>query len=299
MEIVYLLTNKSKESGRRFYVGSKSGCKVVKVNGVNTIINVSNGKVYMSSSQSPYFKQDIAQGHIFEATILEKVKEKDRKRLIEIENNWIIKLNAVESDEFYNMAYATMNPHISDQVANKYGETVAELASRNSNMSKRDSSARSLGFTNFGEFAFDAYKRYKECNSWAKVSYSYGKYKNFVRISLEDFDMEKAIADLNKDCKSELRKLLRESCSLRKACEILDIELPSGRLMLGEYLDDRNFKVASLQGKTKSELEIEVSKLILDGKNFREVSNLLGITYESTKRYFLRCIRERLKSSDL
>lgn len=54
-----------------------------------------------------------------------------------------------------------------------------------------------------------------------------------------------------------------------------------------------------IQGKTKEELELEVTKLVLDGHGLLEVSDKLGITYTSAKRYFFRCIRKRFKSSDL
>jgi hypothetical protein len=37
--------------------------------------------------------------------------------------------------------------------------------------------------------------------------------------------------------------------------------------------ETRNFTVAHAQGKSKRELEIEITKAILDGKDFRQVSN--------------------------
>lgn len=299
MNIVYLLTNKTKTSGKRYYIGSKSECKIVEINGIKTMISTKTGKPYMSSSTSYEFKDDIKQGHVFEASVLEEVSDKNRSRLIEVENNWIIKHNAVDSDEFYNLSYAVLNMRIPDRIANRYGQTVSGLAKDNSNMSKRDGTAKQLGYSNYGEFCFDAYRMYKECGNWAEVSRKYNKYKNFARISLAPFDMEKAIKDLEHDRSYDIRKLMADNCSLAKACEILDIELPAGRKMLGDFLQSREFSVATNLGKSKKELEITVTKMILDGKGFREVSNELGIVYESVKRYFFRCIRERLKSSDL
>ena len=300
MNIVYLLTNKSKSEGKRFYVGSKSECKIVKINGVDTMVSVSNGKPYMSSSTSFEFKDDIAAGHIFEVTVLQELGHNKRKDLVKIENEWIIKRDAVNSAEYYNLGYAVLNSRDKGKLANRYGETVSELSQNNSNMSKRDGSARSFGYANYGEFAFDAYRIYLENGkNWSKAAEHFGKHKGYVRVALEPFDMEKAKKDLEVDRSLEIRKLLRERCSLPKACEILGIELPAGRVMLGDYLESRDYTVAANQGKTKLELEVEVTKLILDGEGFREVSNKLGITYESCKRYFFRCIRKRLKSSDL
>lgn len=300
MNIVYLLTNKTKQSGKRFYIGSKSDCKIVKINGISTMVSVSNGKPYLSSSTSFEFKDDIKSGHIFEVSVLQKLKRTEKKRLVEIENEWIIKYNAVESEEFYNLAYALTNMRDHSRIANRYGQTIAEYAKDQSGMSKRDSTANEFGFANYGLFCFDAYNKYLECNkNWALTARFYGKYKGFIRTCLLPFNMEKAIKDLEIDRSTEIRKLLADKCSLAKACEILGIELPAGRVMLGDYLENRVFTVASNQGKTKEELEIEVTKRILDGEGFRDVSNELGITYESTKRYFLRCVRERLKSSDL
>ena len=51
--------------------------------------------------------------------------------------------------------------------------------------------------------------------------------------------------------------------------------------------------------KTKEELEIEITKAILDGEDFVDVAKRTGLVLESVKRYFLRCVRRRLKSSDL
>ena len=84
MEIVYLLTNITKTSGKRFYIGSKSSCKVVMINGVKTIMSIDSGKPYYSSSSSFEFKDDLKAGHVFEAEVLQKVPLKDRKRLVEI-----------------------------------------------------------------------------------------------------------------------------------------------------------------------------------------------------------------------
>jgi hypothetical protein len=299
MNIVYLLTNKTKTSGKRFYIGSKSECKIVKINGVDTMISVTTGKVYMSSSKSEEFRQDLLDGHVFEVTVLENVGGLRRKELTEIENSYIIKNNAVESAEYYNLSYAVLNSRCGSKIANKYGETIGNMSNHGSSISKRDNNAIKLGYANFGEFVFDAYRRYKECGNYGDVSRYYGRHRGYVRMNLLPYNMEKALIDLNRDCLAELRAMLADNCSLVRACEILDIELPAGRVLLGDYIKDRNFGAAFNKGMSKEELEIEITRRILNGEGFREVSNDIGVTYVSVKRYFLRCVRKRLKASDL
>ena len=93
MNIVYLLVNQTKSSGRRFYVGSKLECTVVDIEGVQTIFCLRSNKPYYSSSQSLEFKQDLANGDIFEAQLLEQVE--NRKDVLERENYWIERYNAI------------------------------------------------------------------------------------------------------------------------------------------------------------------------------------------------------------
>jgi len=299
MEIIYRLKNLSRLDGKRFYVGSKSACKVITMDGVKTMINVNTGKPYYSSSTSFDFKKDLANGHIFEVEILQKVPMSERSRLVEIENEWIIKLDAVNNHEYYNLGYALLNCRDPGKLANKFGETVNDLAKNNSSTSKRDNTAHALGFSNFGELCFHIYDLFCEYQNWATIAKFYGKDKGYFRMMLLNFDMEKARKDLSTIDTLRIRKLLAENCSLVKACEICGVELPAGRVALGDYKETRNFSVAFNQGKTKEELELEVTKLVLDGHGLLEVSDKLGITYTSAKRYFFRCIRKRFKSSDL
>ena len=300
MNIIYLLTNKSKTSGKRYYIGSKSECKIIAINGVATLIGSTTGKVYMSSSTSVEFKDDIAAGQVFEVSVLQELGQDQRKDLVKIENEWIIKMNAVQSSEYYNLGFALLNCRDYGKLANRYGETVGELSKNNSSTSKRDGTATELGYKNFGTLYFEMYEKYLEFGkNWSRTAEHYGKHKGYVRTCLYPFDMDKARKDLLTDKQSELRSLIAANCSLVKACRILNIELPAGRVLLGEYEETRNFTVAHAQGKSKRELEIEITKAVLDGKGFRQVSNETGLVYETVKRYFFRCIRERVKSSDL
>lgn len=299
MNIVYLLTNISKESGKRFYIGSKQECHLREINGINTIVSVSNGKPYYSSSSSIEMREEMKRGDVFEASILEQVS--DRRNLLEREDYWINKYNAVKSSDYYNMSNAKLNCHDQEAVANKYGETVKELACRNSSWSKRDATARDCGFDNFGDFCFFLHECFQKGEGNAQVSKRFNKHKSFAKRILDNFDMVKALEDKNLDLVSEIREYIKNGCSLYYAAELLGIEIPAARCMLGDFdaVHSRAFSVARDRGKTKHELEIEITQQILDGKGFREVSTEYGIVYESVKRYFFRCIRRNLNGKEL
>lgn len=299
MNIVYLLTNIDKKEGKRYYIGSKQECHIRQIDGVPTIVGISNGKPYYSSSSSIEMREEMKNGDRFEAKVLEQVF--DRKQLLEREDYWIKHHNAVKSQQYYNMSNATLNCHDQDAVANKYGETVKELAWRNSSWSKRDNTAKQLGYNNFGEICFDIHKRLSSGERIFEISYSFGKHRHFAKSIISKYDMDKAVLDLEKDFTAELRNYIKNGCSLYYAAELLGIEIPAARSLLGDYdaVNFRSFSVARDMGKTKEELEVEITKQILGGMGFREVAKEHGIIYESVKRYFFRCIRRNLKNSDL
>lgn len=299
MHMIYLLTNIDKPEGKRFYVGSKQECHLRIVDGIPTIIGNSNGKPYYSSSSSIEMRQEMKNGDRFSASILEDVI--DRKSLLEREDYWITHFNAVKSQEYYNMSNAKLNCHDQDAVANKYGETVKELACRNSSWSKRDATAKKHGFSNFGDFCFHLYDCFETGAGNAEVSRSFGMHKSFAKRIIENYDMEKARQDVKLDVTLQIRNYIKDGCSLYYAAELLGIEIPAARSLLGDYnaVNFRSFSVARDMGKTKEELEIEITKEILSGRGFTEISKEKGIIYESVKRYFLRCVRRNLKDIDL
>ena len=198
MNIVYLLTNKTKTQGRRFYIGSKQECYLVPVDGVNTIISSKSGKPYYSSSSSFEMKTDMESGHVFEASILEEVP--DKKKLLEAENNHIKQYDAVKSDDYYNIGNAVLNCHDQDAVANRFGQTVKDLSTDNRALSNRDNNAQKLGFTSCGELAFHVYDlKQKDPNTnWAIISRELGSDRHWAGRYMKDFNMEKATQDLLK-----------------------------------------------------------------------------------------------------
>lgn len=300
MNFVYLLTNNSKESGTRFYVGCKQGAKVQDINGVKTIINVRDGRPYYSSSQSDLFIDDMLSGDVFEASILEIVS--DRKEIYEREQVWLKKLNCVASDDYYNLNDRLLPVGDQDAICNTFGESYREYASRESSFSKRDNTAKRCGFDNFGDLYIYICEQ-SALKTMADISRELGCKRHFARSLVEKIDLQKAKTELVncEDVKVELRKLLARGCSFYKACELLKLELPSARIMLGDFnkVGERAFTAAINQGLSKEELEVEVTKRVLSGLGVVEVANDLGLTKESCYRYFLRCVRKRLKASDL
>lgn len=299
MNIVYLLTNISKTEGRRYYIGSKQECQVVDVNGIPTMIG-RDGKPYYSSSSSFELRQDVLNGDVLSVKILQKVA--DRRELIKAENEWILKLDAVNSDEYYNMTTAHLDSHNQDALANLYGETVKDLASNNSSTGKRDNAAKELGFANFGEMCFDIWENYKRLQNWAAVSALYNrKNRHWANVTLRAFDMEKAKLDVLNGSVEEVRKLVSNKCSLQKVGEILGLEYPAVRVLLGDFnkTKEKSYSVALLKGMSRGELEAEVTRRVLDGKGFEDVAKELGLDKTSTNRYFMRCIRRHLSSEDI
>ncbi len=155
MNIIYLLTNTSKTTGPRFYIGSKSECAITLINQIPTIISLKNNQPYLGSSQNHQFQEDLKNNHIFVASLLEEVP--DRSQLLDRENYYIDKYDAVNSASYYNLskAYvggkATYNP---EAIKNIFNETIAEFGQNESNWSKKNTTAKNLNFTHFGELAF-------------------------------------------------------------------------------------------------------------------------------------------------
>ena len=128
MNIIYLLTNISKKEGTRYYIGSKTECSLIELNGISTIISLTNNKPYYSSSSNIQFHSDFKSGNVFVASILEEVP--DRSLLLSTENKYILKHDAVNSEEYYNLSEANVAGYTYSQDAPKniYGESIKEYA---------------------------------------------------------------------------------------------------------------------------------------------------------------------------
>lgn len=297
--LVYLLTNTNKTEGKRFYIGSKQEASLEEFDGVMTILDRLD-KPYYSSTTSIEMKEEMIKGDVFEASILEIGV--DRKDLIFRENFYIEKYNAVLSEEFYNKSNALMNCHDQDAVANKFGETVKELACRNSSCSKRDNTARKLNFDNFGELHLWVKEKKDEGLTHAEMSTIIGKHRHFTASIIEGINLDKAKLEIdNKDLyQDKLRRMVAAGCSLYYAAEILGLELPSARIILGDYNKEmeRAFRTAIKAGLSKDELERKVVQYIYDadenGSGWREAAKACNITSEAARRYFVRYVKANM-----
>ena len=99
-----------------------------------------------------------------------------RKDLIPKENEYIIKNNAVESDEYYNLAYATVDYNYDQSAINNiFGETIKEVANDRSRYSKNRSSVIALGFNHVWEFIEHVDNLRKENKTFTEIALPYGK----------------------------------------------------------------------------------------------------------------------------
>lgn len=304
MNIIYLLENKNKQDGRRFYIGSKTECFIENFEGVNRIVSSKTGRLYYGSSTCVEMKQDMKDGHIFDAMILEEVP--DKKNLLDVENKWIKHYDAVNSPEFYNKNYATIGVFNVDQDApyNEYGESILEYGKLTSSMNKKNNTAKRFGFKNLGEFCVWIYNERSNGISYPEIAAKIGWERHQPARYISSYDMQKCISEydpLDEDTIRKVRLYISKGCSIKKISELMNIEIPTVLLYIGDYdeIHRKSFLVAQRQGLTKDELEVKVTKLILDGMGFNEVSRELGINATSVKRYFFRCIRSRVKSSDI
>lgn len=300
MNIVYLLTNIDKTEFPNKYIGSKVECNIVTLDGIPTIIDNKSGNYYFGSSCCPIMKSDMEKGNRFKAEVLDIVW--DKKELVKTENKRMEEVSAVLSDEYYNMGSALLDGFCKlDTIANCYGETLRVRASEGSSMSKRDAQAKKSGFNDFGEMSFFIHNKQKEGLGGQEISKLIGKERHYAARTIRDFDMEKAEKELPEaeKLKAEIRKHFSRQATLMKLKEMYGFEYPTLRLIIGDYQQSTSFKVAHERGLSKEELELEITKQILDGKDFLEVSREYGIVLESVKRYFFRCLRSRIKSSDL
>lgn len=306
MNIVYRLTNISKGDGEmRYYIGSKVECTLEDVNGIPTVVSLKSGLPYYGSSSNHIMATDMKMGHEFYAEILEEVTQ--RSELLETENKWIALVGAVESGEYYNLSQATIGGHSYNHQAsiNRYGETIAHYAKAKSSLNKRQNQAKKFGFKNMGEFCIYLHKQhYESGKEWVEIAKETGVERHYPARFIKPYNMVKCIEEYdpqNFQLISTIRKMVAEKVSIQKIAEIKDLEVPTVVMYVGEFDDvyEREYLTATRRGLTKEELEIKVTKMVLDGMSDTDVGRALSISQTCVKRYFMRCVRKRLKSSDL
>lgn len=303
MNIIYRLVNLSKETGRRFYIGSKQECCISKVDGVNRVVSLKSGLPYYGSSTCVEMKSDMEAGHEFEAELLEEVC--DKANLFDRENFYIRKFNAVSSEDYYNKREAFRGSHTIDQYAmfNKYGETIMAYGKVTSSFNKKNNTAKRFGFKNLGEMCVFIHKQQLSGKSSATIADTIGWERHQPARYIKPYNMDKCLEEFDssdKEVKAKLVRLYSEGVSINKISEITGFEIPTVIMYVHEYdVSDKGFLVASRMGKSKEELEIEITIKILQGDNYSSVCKLFGIDETSVKRYFMNCVKRNLKDVKL
>lgn len=301
--IVYLLTNITLKEGKRFYIGSKQEASIELFDGVMTVLD-RNDKPYYSSSSSLEMREEMRRGDIFEASLLEEGLV--RQKLLEAENGFITNADAVLSFEYYNKSNALLNCHDQDAVANKFGETVKELAGRNSSWSKRDSTAERLGFSNFGLLHLWVKLKKEDGLTHTEMSAIIGKHRHFSSSLIKGINLDKALLEVEEKEKyqDKLRVLILAGCSLYYACELMGLEITSGRVILGDYnkKKERAFSVAKKHSKTKEEMEDTIINIFInskDGYGQKAAAKELFINQEAVRRYVSRWLKRNVDPTKL
>ena len=300
MNIIYSIENIDKNTYPNKYIGFKTECGISDIDGLPTIFCMKTGNMYLGSSSNQIMINDLKSGNRFTAKVLEIVK--DRKLLVKRESYYLDINDAVNSNEYYNLGDRPLNACLNqDVVGNCFGETLKQRATNERAMSVRDQTSRNLGFENYGELCFYIHKELTKGKSGKDVSDSLKKYRQFSLRFTKDFDMKKATLEMNKALilKSSIRSDRDKEATLEKLKELYGFELPTLRIIIGDYGKDYTYRVATSRNMTGKELDIDITKRVLDGKDFKDVSEETGVQLNTVKRCFLRCVRSQLKSSDL
>lgn len=299
MNFVYLLTNETKSEGRRFYVGSKTEALLTDVDGVSTIINIKTGRAYYGSSTCPAMKEDMLNANTFSAKILEEVP--DKKNLLSTENKWIIELDAVNSPEYYNLSYAVLGGHMYDQTApiNKYGETIKDYGKAKSSINNKNNTAKSFGFKHLGEFSLWVFDKQQQGLNGAQMAEILKCERHIPIRYTSAYNLNKCAkewADKSEETEQKIRNLVLENVSIKKIAELLGLEIPTVVLYVDVFDEvyEREYLTARRLGKTKDELELIITRRVVNGEGLVEVSKDLGLCEASVKRYFLRYVRKHL-----
>lgn len=301
MNIIYLLTNKSKTSGMRFYIGSKTECAIRNIDGIDTIVSLNSNLPYYSSSSNIIFKNDFSKGDIFEASILESNVKRDE--LLKTENNYILKFDAVNSDEYYNLSEARIGYNYKKQFPkNLYNETIGEFAKNQSSCSKRDNRAKILGFIDYSYLACHIYEQFLLGKTYTQISKDLGMERHFAGRYLKNWDMEKAIKEIASNLDPNLvRDLVLKGVSLKKISEILKIEEVTTRRLLGDFSkENKGFSVARQMNLTADELGLSITRdIVKNNLTISECAKKYALTNLNVQRYFIRYVQKRLELSDL
>lgn len=305
MNIVYLLTNLDKKEGeKRFYIGSKTESRLEIIEGLPTIIDIKTERPYLGSATDFNMKQDLINRNRFSAEILHIVKE--RKDLLNIENQEINKRNAVESIEYYNLSNAIIGGFTYDHnaVINFFGEKRKEFNSSKSGFSKKTKTANKFGFSKVYDFAMWIYNEKQKTPYFTNIAKKLNCERHIPANFIGTYNMEKCLKETSlndENLKNEVRNLFKKGASINKISEILNIEIPSVDFYMDIFdkVHERHYMTAKRKNLTEKELQVKLLKLVLEGNSVGQASKILEINQYSANRYFLKILRQYLKSEDI
>lgn len=305
MNIVYLLTNLDKKEGeKRFYIGSKTESRLEVIDGLSTIIDIKTERPYLGSATDFTMKQDLINRNRFSAEILHIVKE--RKDLLNIENEEINKRNAVNSFEYYNLSNAIIGGFTYDHeaVINFFGEKRKDFNSSKSGFSKKTKTANRFGFKKVYDFALWIYKEKQNTMYFTDIAKKLNCERHIPARFIESYNMEKCLKEtkeINEDLKYQVRDLFKKGASINKISEILNIEIPSVDFYMEDFdkVNERHYMTAKRKNLTEKELKLKILKLVLEGNTVGTAAKTLGINQYSANRYFLKTVREFIKIEDI
>ena len=289
-------------------------CTISKVEGIPTIIDT-RGLIYLGTSSNIEMQEALRLGVRFKVEILEEIPEKYRGTPypFEREEYWIRYYDAVNSEDYYNLAYPIFDKSskedkrkLLDMVNNIYGETLREVTSNAQTISRRVNTAKSLGFKNIEDFCLDIKKKKESGLNNSDISKSYSRQRHFIRSVLEYTNIERIVKErkYKEDLyyKNKAKYYRSNGASIHKIGELLNLDPVTIVSLLGTLKNipsKGGFKVSDRLGITPEELGNNIIKLIKEGLKDKEIATKLGIRPFEVKRYLYKYIIEHVKINDL
>lgn len=294
MNIIYKLSFIDKQTNPKYYIGCKSECSLIDIDGIPTIISLKDNRPYYGSASSKLFQEDFLKYKI-KAEIVKEVSNRDE--LIKEEHILLTSLNCAASEEYYNLSngvprQASYVPVNFNKIINTFGETVKEYNSSKTVVAKRDNTSIKCGFNNFAELAFKIYNLKLQGKTGKDISDSFNKDRHFATKFISLWDMQKALEDIKRDDLSEkVKDMYAKGASLHFISTDLGIELPAARYFLSDFTGDKQ-TIAGKLNKTPEELTQNIlEKIGKEKKTITEVAQVYGMTTQAVYRYIERYIQ--------
>lgn len=306
MNIIYLLTNISKDQNPKYYIGSKLECDIIPVFNIPSIVSLKSGKVYYGSSSNKEMQKDLLDGNHFRAEVLEVVLNRDEVR--RRENEWLVELDVANSERYYNLsnnALASFNYESMRSVFNPFGESFTKIAKSRGSIGKRNLTAKSLGFKDYYDLVLYIAKGVSCGKSYAEIAKEIGhSNRHFPAVTTKYFNLSKLLKENPKDYIKDVEDFYFANATIEKIAEILGIEQPTAYravLLLIDNFEKPDFislVVSKKLGMSIDKLETTIAKSVFEKKSLADTARDLGIDRRSATKYFIRFFRRRFNAND-